>query len=80
MCVCYFATVRYTIVIWSRKISHETFLGGLGFEKTFCLLCSDKSRVKQKTYMSVGLMKDEKLNLRDLHVSHTLGCVGDWNT
>jgi hypothetical protein len=28
---------------------------------------------------------DERLNvktlkLRDLHVSHTLGCVGDWNT
>jgi hypothetical protein len=25
-------------------------------------------------------MKDEKLKLRDLHTSHTLGCSGDWNT
>ena len=25
-------------------------------------------------------MRDEKLKLRDLFVSHTLGCVGDWNT
>ena len=33
-------------------------------------------RVTQKTYMSVGVMKDYKLKLRDLHVSHTFGCVG----
>ena len=24
-------------------------------------------------------MKDLKLKMRDLHVSYTLGCVGDWN-
>jgi hypothetical protein len=30
--------------------------------------------------MSVGVMRDEKLKLKDLHVSDTLGCVGDWNT
>jgi hypothetical protein len=30
--------------------------------------------------MSVGVMKDQKVKLRDLHVSYTLGCVGDWNT
>ena len=30
--------------------------------------------------MSVGVMKDEKLKLRDLNDSHTLGCAGDWNT
>jgi hypothetical protein len=29
--------------------------------------------------MSVGVIRDEKLKLRDLHTSHTLGCVGDWN-
>ena len=29
--------------------------------------------------MSVGVMTDKTLNLRDLHVSHTLGCVEDWN-
>jgi hypothetical protein len=27
--------------------------------------------------MSVGVMKDQKLKLRDLHVSYTLGCSGD---
>ncbi len=25
-------------------------------------------------------MKDEKLKLRDLHVSHTLCCAGNWGT
>jgi hypothetical protein len=30
--------------------------------------------------MSVGVMKDDKLKLRDLHVSYTLCCEGDWNT
>jgi hypothetical protein len=29
--------------------------------------------------MIVGVMKDEKLEVRDLHVSHTLGDAGDWN-
>jgi hypothetical protein len=31
-------------------------------------------------YMSVGVMKNYKIKMRDLHVSHTLRCVGDWNT
>jgi hypothetical protein len=31
-------------------------------------------------YMSVGVMKDQKVKLRDLHTSHTLGYTGDWNT
>jgi hypothetical protein len=34
--------------------------------------------------MSVGVMKDQKLNLRNVHSSHTLGYSGtqsgDWNT
>jgi len=30
--------------------------------------------------MSVGVMRDEKLKLRGLYDSHTLGCAGDWNT
>jgi hypothetical protein len=30
--------------------------------------------------MSIGVMKDEKVKLRDLHTSYTLGGVGDWNT
>jgi hypothetical protein len=30
--------------------------------------------------MSVGVMKDYNLKLRDLHYSYTLGCVGDCNT
>jgi hypothetical protein len=29
--------------------------------------------------MSVCVMKDKELKLRDLHASHTLCCVGDWN-
>jgi hypothetical protein len=30
--------------------------------------------------MSIGVMKDYELKLRDLPASHTLGCAGDWNT
>jgi hypothetical protein len=30
--------------------------------------------------MSVGVMKDYKLKLRDLRVSHTLGWSWNWNT
>jgi hypothetical protein len=30
--------------------------------------------------MSVGVMKDYKLKLRNLHVSYSLGSSGDWNT
>jgi hypothetical protein len=30
--------------------------------------------------MSVGVMKDDKLKLRDVDTSDTLCCVGDWNT
>jgi hypothetical protein len=30
--------------------------------------------------MSVSVMKDEEIKMRDLHVSNTLGCEGDWNT
>jgi hypothetical protein len=29
--------------------------------------------------MSVGVMRDLKLNLRDLHDSDTLGSAWDWN-
>ena len=46
-----------------------------------CLLWIDKSRAKyyEDLYMSVGVMKDKKLKVMDLHTSHTLGCAGDWN-
>ena len=27
--------------------------------------------------MGVGVMRDYKLKLRDLHTTHALGCVGD---
>jgi hypothetical protein len=30
--------------------------------------------------MSVGVMKDSKLKIRDLHVEYTPGYSGDWNT
>jgi hypothetical protein len=30
--------------------------------------------------MSVGVMKDYKLKLKNLHVSYTLGFSGDWNS
>jgi hypothetical protein len=35
---------------------------------------------KEDQYVIVGMMKDQKLKLRGLHVSHTLGWSGDWNT
>ena len=31
-------------------------------------------------YMNVGMMKDQKVKMKDLHVSHTLGYVRDGNT
>ncbi len=40
----------------------------------------DKASGKDKTYMSVGVMKDQTLKERNLHVSHTLGYWGNWNT
>jgi hypothetical protein len=30
--------------------------------------------------MNIGVMKDQKVKVRDLHVSYTLGDSGDWNT
>jgi hypothetical protein len=30
--------------------------------------------------MSVGVMKDVKVKMRNLLVSDTLGCSGNWNT
>jgi hypothetical protein len=44
-----------------------------------------KERVKEKMsedlHVCVGVMKDSTLiKLRELHVSHTLGSAGYWNT
>jgi hypothetical protein len=33
--------------------------------------------VNEDLYMSVGVMKDYKMKERDLHVSYSLGCVGE---
>ncbi len=47
-------------------------------------LLIDKHRVndrtKENTSMSVGVMRDEELNLRYPHVSHTLGDSREYNT
>ena len=40
----------------------------------------NKLKTKDKMYMSVGVMKDYKLKLRKLRVSHTLGWSWNWNT
>jgi hypothetical protein len=42
----------------------------------------ENERYKEDQDMIVGssTMKDEKLNLRGLPVSYTLGDSGDWNT
>ncbi len=37
-------------------------------------------RTKENTSMSVGVMRDEELNLRYPHVSHTLGDSREYNT
>ena len=46
------------------------------------LLTIDKVIGKEKTYVGVGVMRvrDEPLKLRDLCVSHKLGCSGNWDT
>ena len=56
--------------VW-RKRNPDIF-----FSSFCCLLLINKTRDKQKTYIRVSVT----LKLRDLHDSHTLGCVGDWNT
>ena len=38
-----------------------------------------KRELREDLYMSVRVMKDQKVKLRDLHTSHTLGGEGDWN-
>jgi hypothetical protein len=35
---------------------------------------------REYIYVGVGGMKDYKVKLMDLHVSDTLGSVGNWNT
>ncbi len=42
--------------------------------------CRDSESYKEHQFMIVDVMKDNKLKLRGLHASHTLGCSGDWNT
>ncbi len=49
------------------------------------LILMVKERVKEKMsedlHVCVGVMKDSTLiKLRELHVSHTLGSAGYWNT
>jgi hypothetical protein len=56
------------------KFDGETFLG-----RTW-MFFSGGSTLDAQTDVHRGVMKDEKLKLRDLHTSHTLGCSGDWNT
>jgi hypothetical protein len=36
--------------------------------------------IVEDLYMSVGVMEDKNLKLRDLHDSHTLGWSWNWNT
>ena len=52
----------------------------IGVPSRFVVYYESIKRELRRRPMSVGTMKDLKLKLRDLHVSHTLGCVGDWNT
>jgi hypothetical protein len=39
----------------------------------FLLFKSYKTKPKENTYMSVDVMKDKEVKLRDVHVSYTLG-------
>ena len=41
--------------------------------------CRYDERLKSR-YMSVGVMKDYKIKLRNLRASHTLGWSWNWNT
>ena len=50
------------------------------YDTTFVYYESIKRELKISLYMSVGVMKDYKLKLTNLHDSHTLGGSGDWNT
>ena len=54
----------------------EQFYRSSVFWQKCCLLWSNKVRAKQKTYKSVGVMKDRKVKLREVHSSHTLGYTG----
>ncbi len=61
------------VYTWSRRVGNLLYF-------YCCLLWISKTKVKDKMYMSVGVMKDYKLKLRKLHSSHTLGCPLNWNT
>ena len=37
-------------------------------------------RKREDLRMSVGVMRDQKVKMRVLHDSDTLGCTRDWNT
>jgi hypothetical protein len=50
------------------------------YEDFLFIIDRENERYRENLHMSVGVMKDQKIKLRDLHVSHTLGCVGNWNT
>ena len=40
----------------------------------------ESERYRQDLHMRIGSMKTQKLKLKNLHDSHTLGDVGDLNT
>ena len=58
--------------------TNETFRKERGDPKFIMKRYSERCR--EYLYMSVGVMRDSKLDLRDLHVSDTPGSTGDWNT
>ncbi len=60
-------------VIRNDEKSTRIFLFVVYFE-------SIKRELKIKPNMSVGVMKDYELKLRDLHASHTMGWSWNWNT
>ena len=56
------------------RVFHLSGISHSSRHKEICLLWRDKTRSTENTYIW-----DWKLQLRDLHPSHTLGCSGDWN-
>ena len=63
-----------------KKMSPSNYAKNFRVEKNFGVYYEViKREWREDLYMSVGVMKDQKVKLRDLHTPHTLGGEGDWN-
>jgi hypothetical protein len=73
--------VTGTGVIFIALLIHNKQALFKSYERTYVFIMNQQSEsYRQNMYVSVGVMKDYKLKLRNLLVSHTLSWSWNWNT